>query len=58
MFRRGAEQVDKVLRGVNPGDIPVEQPNKYELVVNLRTAKMLGIKIPESVLLRADRVLR
>jgi putative ABC transport system substrate-binding protein len=58
MFRRGAEQVDKVLRGVNPGDIPVEQPNKYELVVNLRTAKTLGINIPETVLLRADEVIR
>jgi putative ABC transport system substrate-binding protein len=58
MFRRGAEQVDKVLKGMNPGDIPVEQPNKYELVVNLGTAKMLGISIPEAVLLRADEVIR
>jgi ABC-type uncharacterized transport system substrate-binding protein len=57
LFRRAADFVDKILRGAEPGDIPVEQPTKFELVVNLTTAKALGLKIPESFLLRADEVI-
>jgi putative ABC transport system substrate-binding protein len=57
LFRRTADFVDKILRGVKPGDIPVEQPTKFELVVNLTTAKTLGLTIPESFLLRADEVI-
>jgi len=56
-FRRAAELVDKILRGTKPGDIPVEQSSRFELVVNLTTAKALGLKIPESFLLRADEVI-
>ncbi|MBI3919070.1 MAG: ABC transporter substrate-binding protein [Betaproteobacteria bacterium] len=55
--RRSAHLVDKVLKGTRPADIPVEQPTKFELVVNVKTAKALGIKIPEKLLLRADRVI-
>jgi putative tryptophan/tyrosine transport system substrate-binding protein len=57
LFRRAAEYVDKILRGGKPGDIPVEQPTKFELVVNLTVAKALGLKLPESFLLRADEVI-
>jgi putative tryptophan/tyrosine transport system substrate-binding protein len=57
MFRRAAELVDKILRGTKPADIPVEQPTKFDLVVNLKTAKALGLTIPESFLSRADEVI-
>ncbi len=58
VFRRGADYVDKLLKGARPSDIPVEQPSKVGLVVNLRTAKALGLTLPQSVLIRADEVIQ
>ena len=58
LFHRSAQLVDKILKGANPANLPVEQPTKFELVINLNAAKALGITVPDSILVRADKLVQ
>ena len=58
LVRSGARQIDKILKGAKPGDLPVEQPTHFDLIINLKTAKHLNVNIPQTVLYRADRIIK